>query len=208
RTLFVICLLATLAITYSGLFDTRKTDTWEEDYALLANASLRTARDEGAIRNARAALAMNPKRADMHAVLAQAHFNQWALNEEPEPITREQATRLLELTRLGSQNEEDLKAVSGIYEWKLGQRDSAIDTWQSVAAGDALARLCLIQVGQSPPPDEKELRRYGEHPSYSLLLPFTAEDRTPLDAEAVAQFIDALLQPAERLRPHDSSNET
>lgn len=201
RALLIIGLLATLAVTYSGLFDARKIDTWEEDYALLANASLRTARDEAAIRNARAALEMAPGRADMYAVMAQAHFNQWALAADPISISQRRATKLLRLTRLGAEAEKGLNAVVGIYEWKLGQRDAAVATWQNAAGEDALARLCLIQTGHSKPPDENDLSGYREHPSFSLLSAFAAGNYTPLDIEAATQFIDALLQPAAPLRP-------
>lgn len=208
RTLLVVCLLATFGITYSGFFDARKTDTWEEDYALLANASLRTARDEAAILNARAALEMNPGRSDMSAVLAQAHFNQWALAEEPNPLSARQVNKLLQLTRHGSQQEPHLTAVAGIYEWKLGQDEAALATWQNIAAHDALARLCLIRTGRGTPPSEKELPRYQEHPSFSLLLTFTTKSPSSEDSQAIAKFIDALLSPAESTSPHASPDET
>ena len=41
QTAAVGCAAVTLLITYSGFFDARSTNTWEEDQALLANAAIR-----------------------------------------------------------------------------------------------------------------------------------------------------------------------
>ena len=76
---FVVCLAITAGIAYSSAFDAHNTSTWEEDAALLANASLRINQDSEAIAWATQALEMNPSRSDMRGVIVQAHFNQWAL---------------------------------------------------------------------------------------------------------------------------------
>ena len=161
-----MCLALTLGITYSSFFDANKKDTWEEDYALLANASLRTGRDLGAAIYAREVLAMNPNRPDMHAVLAQVEFNNWALTEDPQALNAGKAETLLSITRSGARLEEDLIALIGVYQWKLGRKDEALATWQSVRDSDALALLCLFWAGhESAPSAATPLKRFfGKRP--------------------------------------------
>ena len=208
RTGLTAALLLTAGISYSGFFDARTTDTWEEDYALLANASLRTGRDDAAIQHARAALKMNPQRPDMLAVLAQSRFNLWALADEPVSIHSSQAAELLELTRLAAAHETNLAAVAGIYQWKLGQHQAAIATWQSIAAQDALARLCLVRTGHSEPPGENDLHHYHQHPSFPLLLALVRPAHSAHNHRAVARLIDVILRPAVPAQTHDSPADT
>ncbi len=136
---------------------------------------------------------MSPQRSDMYAVLAQARFNQWALKKEPKTIHAKQAINLLELTRLGAVAEPHLKAVAGIYEWKLQQYDDAVETWKTVAETDALARLCLIQTGQAALLNENNLPQYAEHPSFSLLKVYSSEARNTENYHAATRFMDTLL---------------
>lgn len=208
RVLLCLCLTATLGITYSGFFDARETDTWEEDHALLANASLRTGRNEAAIRNARAALEMDPTRADMHAILAQARFHQWALTEEPKPINRKQARKLLQLTKLGSRQEPNLRAVVGIYQWKLDRHEAAVATWRSIATTDALARLCLALTENSSLPGKKQLHRYRGHPSFPLLFALSTNDPSRINDPNIDKFIDNLLSSAKSIGPDGPPDET
>lgn len=203
RTGLTAAVLLTAGISYSGFFDARKTDTWEEDFALLANASLRTGRDSAAMQYARAALEMNPQRPDMLAVQAQSRFNQWALADEPLSIRTTQAAELLELSRAAAAHEANLVAVVGIYQWKLGQHQAAIATWQNIAGHDALARLCLVRTSHSDPPGENELHRYHQHPSFPLLLALVQPDYSVENHQAVCHLIDAMLHPAAPDQTHD-----
>jgi hypothetical protein len=184
----------TLGITYSGFFGARDTDTWEEDHALLANASLRTGRDEAAIRNAHAALEMDPDRADMQAVVAQARFNQWALREEPANLTAPTARKLLEITRRGLTAEPRLAALEGLYLWKLAQHEQAIARWREIADGDALARLFLVWNDASPTPGPAGLQAYRDHPAFGMLKAAVAL-KTGHPASLSKEFLDGLLRP-------------
>lgn len=197
RTLLVTCVLITLGITYSGFFNARETNTWEEDYALLANAALRTNRDQQAIHNARSALKMNPRRADMHAVLAQAHFNQWALMDMPQSINPAKAERLRQLSAEGAKNDSGLRALVGIYDWKLGSNKTALKTWEDMSDNDALALCCLIFVGHAPPPKPEKLKNYLGHPSYPMLRALVDTNPQGPVRESVTRFFNALLKAVE-----------
>jgi 4-amino-4-deoxy-L-arabinose transferase-like glycosyltransferase len=196
RILFVACILLTVGITYTTFLDTARKNTWEEDYALLANASLRSGRDVAAIEWAERSLGMNPNRKDMQGVLLQAHFNTWAFDRDISQPSMIELEGILKKSTFAAEAEPKLLPVIGIYEWKIRQFESAISTWQSVAATDALARLCLIRTGHAAPPNKNELLHYKEHPSYPLLLAFININQPSDNSQETAQFINALLSPA------------
>ena len=196
RILLITCGLLTLGITYTGFFNARDTNTWEEDYALLANASLRTSRDEQAIQNAQSALGMNPRRADMYAVLAQAYFNQWALKTTPENISPNEAEGLRQLSVKGAKRDPKLGALIGIYEWKLGSQKNALNTWKDISGNDALALCCLIYTGYASPPRPSALKNYHGHPSYPMLTALIDTNPQAPGKDMVTRFLSALLEPA------------
>lgn len=195
RRLLIACCSITLALAYSEFFGARDTNTWEEDHALLANASLRTARDIDAIHHAKSALEMNPARPDMHAVLAQASFNRWAFDEGTKSLTTAAALATLESLRIGSAQEPHLLAVLGLYQWKLQQTDKAVATWNSIADHDALARLCLFWTGFTTVPSQEEMIAYREHPSYPLMAAVLQTTQDPKNRTDETRFLDALLSP-------------
>ena len=188
------CLGLTATIAYSGFFDARKTDTWEEDYALLANASLRSGRETEAIGWANRVIEQNPGRSDMWAVLAQAHFNRWALDNPSPTLDRRQAEALLAISRRASASEPDFHTVSGIYLWKLGRQDEAAELWTERSARDPLARLCLMWTGRQAPPDPDELESYAGQEHYGLLEIAVEARRFPGRYPQVTETFDRLFK--------------
>lgn len=192
--LVVAFLILTWAITYSSLFDSNNKNTWEEDYALLANASLRTLRDADAIQYAEGALKMNPNRADMYAVLAQAHFNLWAFAEKPTQLDQSTTLSLLKITELGASQEPGLRALTGIYLWKLRQQDSAIAVWEELRESDALAQVCLIWIGHQTTEDISATANYQKHPLAPMLYTLANQGKAGIHPNE-ARFMESLLQP-------------
>ncbi|MGB0408902.1 MAG: ArnT family glycosyltransferase [Opitutales bacterium] len=190
----IASMILAATIAYSGFFKVRDNRTWEEDHALLANASLRTGRDSQAIAHANAALKMNRNRPDMFAVLSQAQFSQWALSESP--ISQQAAEEYLQHTKLGATHERHLQALAGIYHWKLAQKHAAVATWQRIAETDALARLCLYWTGYQSKPTEGELLQYHDHPSHALLVAASGASADKPVSGRTTRFIDTLLSPA------------
>jgi tetratricopeptide (TPR) repeat protein len=206
KGIFLLCLLATTGIAYSNFFDARNINTWEEDYALLANASLRTGRDSEAIEWASRALDMTPTRNDMRSVIVQARFNEWALADQPHLLDRNQARTLLEDAIVVSDQNKDLHPIVGIYHWKLGDSQAALDTWKRSAATEPFARLCLFWIGATPSPTEREMNLYGSHKDLNLLKEAIAS-KSAAEGHLIKQAFDNLFMPAINAHPkNDASN--
>ncbi|MGJ8652003.1 MAG: hypothetical protein ACSHX8_01905 [Opitutaceae bacterium] len=195
RINLVACLVITTGITYSGAFDAHNTNTWEEDAALLANASLRINQDTEAIAWATQALQMNPSRSDMSGVIVQAHFNQWALSSAPPQISEAKARTLLAEALQNSEANKAIKPIVGIYQWKLGRQDQATATWQSVQQADPFARLCLLWVGHQSTPNTEELKHYANHKHFPLLLAAVSSSKNSESGNAFSKTLDAILAP-------------
>lgn len=198
---FVGSLFLTTGITYSNCFDANDTNTWEEDLALLANASLRTGRDAEAIDWAKRALEMNPYRSDMHSVVVQADFNAWALNPEAEPLDTPQISQLSQDATKACLQNEDLLPIVGIYQWKLGQDTEAIKTWQQSADSSPLARLCLYWIGAQRAPSIEEMNLYGSPQGLNLLRTAISVKNAPND-DPIKQTFKKMFQ-----RPSSRTNE-
>lgn len=206
RIILATCLLLTTGITYTAFFDAVRKNTWEEDYALLANASLRSGRDAAAFEWAEQTLAMNPNRKDMQAVMLQAHFNTWAFDGDTSQPGMIELASILKNSANAAQAEPKLLPVIGIYEWKLRQFERAVLTWQSVAATDALARLCLLHTARADPPNQNELRRYKGHPSYQLLLAYINTNPPAENNRKAVEFLNTLLTPTGSVQKNDSTD--
>jgi 4-amino-4-deoxy-L-arabinose transferase-like glycosyltransferase len=167
---FIGCLGVTGLITYSAFFNADNTDTWEEDYALLANAALRVGEDESAIYWANQALEMNPQRSDMHGNVVQAEFNQWAFSSPLKDPNRQDLELLLARALNHSETNASITAICGIYYWKLGRTEDAFELWNKVADKEVLATLALYWNN----PDE-----HTDLPQMSLYL--NAEDSNLLE---------------------------
>jgi len=198
------CLGLTAAIAYTGFFNARATDTWEEDYALLANAALRTGRDADALQWANRALEANPRRNDMWPVLAQARFNRWALNENAGPLDRATAETFLQEARNAAETDADFAAISGIYLWKLNRRDKAQAVWEKHASDDPLARLCLFWTDLQPVPSPSDLESYRGHERFDLLRAAVVAKRAPSKNPLLAKTFARIFSPADA--PNESNS--
>ena len=198
----VACLALTAGITYSAAFGAHNTNTWEEDAALLANASLRIQQDSEAIAWAMHALQMNPNRSDMRGVIVQAHFNQWALNSATPQLSTTDAQTLLAEALKNSQTNKAVKPIVGIYQWKIGQQKQAIATWQTVEKTDPFARLCLFWGGNRPAPNPKELNNYAHHRHFPLLVAAISHAEDPESSTAFSKTLDAILAPVTLPQSH------
>ena len=187
---FTGCILLTLGITYSNLWGARNTDTWAEDYAIMANASLLAARDDEAIRWANKALEARPGRNDMQGILVQAAFNQWAFSTPPSQPSPQLCTQLLEQATTASQDNPDLHAITGIYHWKLGQHATATQLWNDHQQASPLARILLYAVGKRPLPSQSELDAFQGHKDQGLI------HNAILQPDAVKQILLQILSPA------------
>jgi hypothetical protein len=191
KACFAGCILLTLGITYSNLWGARKTDTWAEDYAIMANASLLAARDDEAIRWANKALEARPGRNDMQGILVQAAFNQWAFSTPPGQPSHAACVQLLAQAAAASQDNPDLLAITGIYHWKLGQAATATQLWSAHQQDSPLARVLLYAVGKHPLPTQSELHAFQGHKDQGLI------HNAILQPEAIQQILLQILRPAE-----------
>lgn len=193
KAVCLLCLLATAGITYSNFYNAQNTNTWEEDNALLANASLRAGDDLAAITWAQQALALNPIRSDMPSVIVQAHFNQWATTQTPNSLTQVQVQALLSEATAASVKDPSLRPIVGIYNWKLGQTETAVKIWKASLTNEPWAWLCLFWVSASPAPSDSEMALYGSHKDLILL-----KEVIPLKSEItnhpLQQVLDTLFQ--------------
>ena len=191
----VACSILTAGITYSAAFDAHSTNTWEEDAALLANASLRINQDNEAIIWATQALQMNPNRSDMRGLIVQAHFNQWSLSATTPQLTQSQAQALLAEAQENHVTNEAVAPILGIYQWKLGQHAQAIATWQSVQPTDPFARLCLFWIGHLSAPSPEEIQNYTHHKHFTLLLAAVPPTENSESSTRFSKTLDALFAP-------------
>jgi len=191
KAIFLAALLTTAGIAYSNFFHARDLNTWEEDYALLANASLRTGRNTEAIEWANRALKMSPARNDMRSAIVQAQFNQWALSDKLHTLHSKQARALLHDASIVSQQNKDLCPIVGIYHWKLGYQQAALDLWKTAATTEPFARLCLFWVGEMPSPSNNELTLYESHKDLNLLKAACAAKSAGVSAP-IKQIFDNL----------------
>jgi len=198
KVLLAGCLALTSVIAYSGFFNARDTDTWQEDYALLANAALRTGRDAEALQWADRALKFARDRNDMRVVRAQVHFNRWALNPSAPPLDRETAQALLREAREASRAEPLFTTICGIYLWKLGRSEAAVDLWQQRAEDDPLARLSLMWTNREAPPSRRELQAYAEQKNYELLAAAIQARSAPDSFPELVSLLDGLHEVLER----------
>ncbi|MEN8661308.1 MAG: hypothetical protein ACN4GF_11315 [Lentimonas sp.] len=166
---FLSCGLLTSMIAYSSWFNATDRNTWEEDYALLANASIRTNQDNDAIQWANKALTMNPRREDMQDTITQANFNIWALSDSPQPLTQDRAKHLRASAKVSASTNPDIQTIIGIYDWKLGHGSTALATWKKHSDKYPFARLCLFWTGNSDAPSAQELSLYRGNKALSLL---------------------------------------
>ncbi len=169
KLVFLSCALLTCTITYSNWFNVSDKSTWEEDYALLANASMRTNQDNATIHWAGKALAMNPTREDMQDTLTQAHFNKWALSETPKALTQNETTELLDIAKHYNSNNPNIQTIIGIYYWKLGDASPALKKWEAHSHAYPFARACLYWTGHSATPTAEELSLYQGDKAFNLL---------------------------------------
>lgn len=188
KAVFVACILLTLGITYSNLWGARETDTWAEDYALMANASLLATRDSEAIRWAKKALEARPGRNDMQGIIVQATFNQWAFSSPPKSLNHTNCQQLLEQATLASQDNPDLHAIAGIYYWKLGQHTRATQLWSQHQQASPLARVLLYAVGAQSLPSATELNAFQGHKDQGLI------QNTIQQPGTVQQILQQILQ--------------
>lgn len=186
---YVVCGLLAAGIAYSNIFDAANTNTWEEDYALLSNASLRTQQDEDAIVWANKALQLNPQRIDMHDNVIQARFNLWALSNTPKELTTAEARQKLEETKAYPSEQPSIHAIIGIYEWKLGRKSDAVRLWKSAQSEEAFAYLCLFWTGNAPQPSESELSLYQDAKGGTLL-----QSAIAIRAEGSSHPLHALIE--------------
>lgn len=192
---FAICLVLTVGIAYTAAFDSHNTNTWEEDAALLANASLRIQQDNEAIVWAMHALQMNPNRSDMRGVIVQAHFNQWALSPAAPQLSATHARVLLAEALKNSETNKAAKSILGIYQWKLGQQQQAIATWQTLQQTDPFAHLCLFWGGNLPAPTPEVLNNYVHHKHFPLLLAAVSNSENSESSTPFSKTLDAILAP-------------
>jgi len=191
----VPCLLLASVIAYSGFFNARDKNTWEEDYALLANAALRTNRDEEALENAQLALGYSPGRQDMLAVIAQVHFNQWALVDNAEPLNRTSAAAFLEEAQRVAREDESFMAISGIYLWKLGRKSEAVVLWEETKS--PLSALCLLWVGERAGSMDDGLNMYRNQKHFQLLQAGIKAKRNPRLYPDLVVALDVIFEPVE-----------
>ncbi|HAV12745.1 MAG TPA: hypothetical protein DCX06_04505 [Opitutae bacterium] len=174
-----MCILTTLGLAYSNFYNAHDTNTWEEDYALLSNASIRTGNDTDAIKWSKQSLRLNPEREDMQDNLVQAQFNLWAFSGTPNLLSAAQATNLLNAAQNHSSNRSAIQTIIGIYMWKLGQKEDAIEQWTRVKPDEPFAYLCLVWTGAAPPSSQTELSLYqGKKGSSLLQAAIHASDKT------------------------------
>ena len=189
------CLLLTTGITYSNCFDAHNTNTWEEDYALLANASLRINQEVQAITWATQALQMNPTRSDLQSVIVQANFNQWALETNAHNPSNQQILELLHAAKITSERNAKLLPIAGIYYWKIGEHKTAIKTWTRTASSEPFARLCLFWTNALPAPTEEEMNLYQDRKDLHLLRTAISARTTP-EESPIKQRLNHIFQPS------------
>ena len=192
RLFFAGCLSTTALISYSAFFEASNTDTWEADYALLANAALRVADDKSAIYWANRALKINALRSDVSGTIVQAKFNQWALNQPGQNPTRHEIETFLEDALQARELNPAVNSLIGIYQWKLGQFDAARQTWEQQMSIDPFALLCLYWTGQVDRPTITSIHRLQGEKNYPILLMGLAESTTPT---VLTETLDQMMKP-------------
>ncbi|MGJ8638925.1 MAG: hypothetical protein ACSHYA_05990 [Opitutaceae bacterium] len=179
----------TFSIAYSNLQGVSDNKTWAEDYALLSNASLRTQRDMDAIRWAQKALEMNSNRDDMRHNQTQAKFNLWAFSGTKISPTYSELSNLLEEARRSATSNQNIQIITGIYEWKLNNEDSARATWIEHRYTNPFAELCLFWTSSNELPQGETSDEFKRNPNYTLLRAATAEKNEPTDLTITFNFI-------------------
>ncbi|MDP4610070.1 MAG: hypothetical protein NWT02_02665 [Opitutales bacterium] len=139
------------SLTYSAAFNSHDKSDFMQDYAFLAQANVKMGKNEAATIWAEKLLIIQPERQDMHSVLIQAQFNEWALTSKPTPLSVESTKAYLEDTEKAEKNAAIPDAIRGIYLWKLKNQEAALELWHSHAESSALAQLCLYWTQQENP---------------------------------------------------------
>ncbi len=182
---------ACAALTYSTFFDVNSTEDWEKDYSFMAHASIALGKSDTAILWANKTLDMNPGRKDMHSVLVQAHFNEWATISKPKPLSVESAKALLAKTEPADMDNPIAASIQAIYRWKLRDQQAATAIWQTYASESALAQMCLLwtaQLADMDPPASDE-----EDPYHALLQTAREINRSSLSYGKNEKLIDNIL---------------
>lgn len=139
------------SLTYSTAFNSHDKSDFVKDYAFLAQANIKLAKNEAATIWAEKLLILKPNRQDMHNVLIQAQFNVWALASKPKPLSIESTKAYLEEAEKAEKNAAIPDAIRGIYLWKLKDQEAALNLWHPHAESSALAQLCLYWTAQEIP---------------------------------------------------------
>lgn len=162
-------LIALVAVTYSDFYGQRSESNWEQDYALLAEANLDLQRNTSAAEWANKALDLNPERRDMQTILDIAAFNQWALVPNPMPLSVEAVNIYLE--EMGPVREDDSysQSVRAIYQFKLQQKQQAVELWERHRERSALALICLYWCNETAKPRPDRIDLYKGDPHEDLL---------------------------------------
>ncbi len=201
KTSLLMVILLTGGCVYSSFFDANNPNTWEEDYALLANASLRTGRDADAIKWGTKALEMNPLRADMKATLVQARFNQWAFSTPPVSLEKEVCETLLEEALALGDGSPEVLPIVGIYQWKLGNCQASVMAWNAARDSDPFALMCLVWTHQLPLPGEEILMQYGNHKNMPLLKVALAARENPSAFTEIVRVLQTVFETIDEIQP-------
>lgn len=196
KRIIVVGVLAIAGLTYSNFYNVRATNSWEQDYALLARSNLKLGHNEAARNWADKALNLNPSRKDMKSVLVEARFNEWTQLNKPRPIAIETAKADLAVIAAIETDTPMIEIIEGIYHWKLGAAERALPLWQRHAQRIAFARLCLYWTDKAPKPTPAEMERYAKDPHYQLLKAAVETNRSAIDYNEIEKQLDNIFAPA------------
>jgi uncharacterized membrane protein len=145
RLLATLCLLPLLAVLVFGSFaGIRSTDTYVQDRLLMANAQAELGRDAGAARWAREVLEQHPDRKEALRIYAISYFNM-ALLGNPQRAEFGSWKEQRQWVRQERPTDPVQDAVLGVFLWKWGQRERAVEVWERLVATEnaSLASSCL-----------------------------------------------------------------
>ncbi len=180
------------ALVYSDLYQAQDKKYWEADYAYLAEANLALRQNAKAAEWAGKALEIDPGRADMHGILTQARFNQWALGPNPQALTVEDTRELLAASNQAPAHDPEVQAIRAVYLFKLRETEQAVATWERLREQSALAATCLYWTGNIEKPNRPRTAAYSKSPYADLLLSAVSIDRNTAAYTENQELLDNL----------------
>lgn len=185
--------LLTGLFVYAGFFfGTPQSEEWEHDYAYLAEANIVLGNNNRATTWAKKALELDSDREDMQEVLILAQFNDWALGSQQRTLPLEEAKALLEASRQ-IKGTPTIRAIQGVYLYKIREVDAARDIWQAEREQSALALLCLYWTNTVSELNRTSVKAYSEQPYFELLKAAQQIDRNAIAYGETEKRLDNIL---------------